>query len=80
MQVLGGSNFTQQAASEDPIAAPTVSWLLWQVVQEAERADLSDEDGNYPARAYATLDLLERQLLGLRQQLCQVTPMRTFYF
>ena len=46
---------------------------LGQVVQEAERADLSDEDGNYPARAYATLDLLERQLLGLRQQLCQVT-------
>ncbi len=44
-----------------------------QVVQEAERADLSDEEGIYPTRAYATLDLLERQLLGLRQQLCQVS-------
>jgi hypothetical protein len=55
-------------------------FYLEQVVQEAERADLSDEEGNYPARAYVTLDLLERQLLGLRQQLCQVTYHLTPFF
>ena len=49
-----------------------------QVVKEAEDADVSDDDVNYPARVYAATELLERHCLGLRELLCQVGqfPMR----
>ena len=48
--------------------------LCVQVVREAEDGDISDTDDNYPGRAYAALELLERQMVGLRRQLCQVCP------
>ncbi len=47
-----------------------------QVVREAEDADVSDDDVNYPARVYAAAELLERHCLGLRELLCQVRALR----
>lgn len=43
-----------------------------QAVKDAQDADVSDDDVNYPARAYAAAELLERHCLGLRELLCQV--------
>lgn len=44
-----------------------------QVVRDAGDGVAVDEDEDYPARAYAALELLERQMNGLRRQLCQVS-------
>ena len=49
-----------------------------QVVREAEDADVSDDDVNYPARVHAATELLERHCLGLRELLCQVDRLQEF--
>ena len=42
------------------------------MIKEAEDADVSDDDVNYPARVYAATELLEKHCQGLRELLCQV--------
>lgn len=42
------------------------------MIKEAEDADVSDDDVNYPARVYAATELLEKHCQGIRELLCQV--------